>query len=577
MSRVAVLRLALLLASLGFGAAVATLILTDGVSDRPSLLATFALVIGLGWSLTGLSVWQARPGNRIGPLMVLLGFAWYASLLQQVGDSVLFTTGQFFEALYYAFFAHVLLSFPTGRLNSWLPRALVIVSYVDTTIVAGTAVLFDETGCCPENLAVVHPDTSIAAAVGESAAGVGVAITITSLVLLAHRWRRATPPARRVLGPVLWSGWAAAAAAGVNLVNGMLGDPKWRAVEVVALCAFAAVPFAFKLGLWRSRFARGDVARLVVELGEARAPGERLRDALARTLRDPSLEIAYWLPDQERYVDVDGHAYELPGDEDDRAATIVEREGRRVAALVHDRSLLESPELVDAAAAAAGLALENERLQAELRARLDELRASRARIVEATDAARRRVERDLHDGAQQRLVSVSMALGLAESRLPADPEGAARILAEAREGLAIALQELRELSQGIHPAILTERGLAAALRELAYRAPVPVDVAVGLDQRLPEKTEAAAYFVVTEAIANAAKHASPSAVHVSVTQRNGSAVIRIADDGVGGADPGNGTGLRGLVDRVEALGGRLTVTSPPGEGTTLEAEIPCAS
>jgi signal transduction histidine kinase len=255
----------------------------------------------------------------------------------------------------------------------------------------------------------------------------------------------------------------------------------------------------------------------------------------------------------------------------------LEREGRRVAALIHDPSLCEDPELVDAVCAAAGLALENERLQAELRARLDELRASRARIVEATDTERKRIERNLHDATQQRLVSVSMALGLADSKLGSDPEASRQILQEAREGLSVALRELRDLSQGIHPAILTERGLAPALDELVYRVPMPVDVSVSLDGRLPDRVEAAAYYVVAEALTNVVKYSSATGVSVRVGRRNGLAMVEVTDDGVGGADPLRGSGLRGLADRVEALGGAFAVESPEGLGTILRADIPCAS
>jgi signal transduction histidine kinase len=338
----------------------------------------------------------------------------------------------------------------------------------------------------------------------------------------------------------------------------------------------AAVPLASELGLLRSRLARGAVAELVVALGQTRAPGQ-LRDALARALHDPSLTLAYWLPEQRRYVDRHGQPAELASDDSGLVTTIVERDGRRIAALVHDSSLRDDPDLVEAVCAAAGLALENERLQAELRAHLDELRASRVRIVEAADAERRRLERDLHDGTQQRLVSVSMALGLAESKLASDPTAARKILDETRNTLATALEELRELSQGIHPGILTERGLGPALQDLAYAAPVPIELSVPLERRLPPPVEAAAYYVVAEALTNVAKYASASAVSVSVTQRNGRALVEVRDDGVGGADRARGSGLRGLTDRVEALGGRLSVESPPGRGTYLKAEIPCGS
>jgi signal transduction histidine kinase len=219
---------------------------------------------------------------------------------------------------------------------------------------------------------------------------------------------------------------------------------------------------------------------------------------------------------------------------------------------------------------------ENERLHDELRARLEELRASRARIVEAALEERRRIERDLHDGTQQRLVSIAMTLGLADARLDRDPAAVRPLLDQAREGLSDALAELRRLSQGIHPGILSERGLQAALEELAYSARLPLELDVGLSERLPERVEAAAYYVVSEALTNVVKHASASAVRVRVKRVDGAAVVEVADDGVGGADGARGTGLRGLYDRVDALGGRLNVESPPGRGTVVQAQIPCA-
>jgi signal transduction histidine kinase len=204
----------------------------------------------------------------------------------------------------------------------------------------------------------------------------------------------------------------------------------------------------------------------------------------------------------------------------------------------------------------------------------EELRHSRKRLLQAGDAERRRLERNLHDGAQQRLVSLSLALRLAQAKLKADPDAASKLLSGASEELAQALEELRELARGIHPAVLSDRGLSAALEALAGRAPLPVEV-LAPEERLPPPVEAAAYYVVSEALTNVAKYAQASAVGVRVTRLNGSAVVEVADDGVGGADPLNGSGLRGLADRVEALDGRLHVESAPGRGTVIRAEIPC--
>jgi PAS domain S-box-containing protein len=213
------------------------------------------------------------------------------------------------------------------------------------------------------------------------------------------------------------------------------------------------------------------------------------------------------------------------------------------------------------------------RLHAELQARLEELAASRARIVTAGDVERRRLERNLHDGAQQRLVALSLSLRLALQKLDSDPAAARDVLAEVGDELAVALDELRELARGLHPAILSERGLRAAVEMLAGRVPIPVEVDVP-DERLPEPVEAAAYYLISEALTNVTKYARASTVRVRVAPLGGSVVVEVSDDGVGGADPAAGSGLRGLADRVEALGGSLQVISPTGGGTSLRAEIP---
>jgi signal transduction histidine kinase len=239
--------------------------------------------------------------------------------------------------------------------------------------------------------------------------------------------------------------------------------------------------------------------------------------------------------------------------------------------LVHDASLVGQRPLLEAAGSAGRLALENARLHAQLRAQLTELQESRTRIVAAGDAERRRLERDLHDGAQQRL----LALGLALQLLRADHRDS-QLLAEAESELQEALRELRELARGIHPAILTDQGLTAAVGSLVDRAALPITTRV-TDQRYPQPVESAAYFVVSEALANATKHAHARSATVSIAPRNGGLVVEVSDDGCGGAKPGAGSGLEGLADRVGALDGRLTINSTPGAGTTIRAEIPCAS
>jgi signal transduction histidine kinase len=291
------------------------------------------------------------------------------------------------------------------------------------------------------------------------------------------------------------------------------------------------------------------------------APSGPVRELLAESLGDRSVAIAYWLPDREAFVDEAGRPVALPEPGSGRAWTAVEQDGRRVAAIVHDAALDTSPELVEAAAAAASLAIDNERLKADLRARVEDLRVSRLRIVEAADEARRRIERDLHDGAQQQLLALALELRVLRSSI-SDPEAGPLV-----DGLAVrleaALSDLRELARGIHPAILTRSGLDPAIAALADRSPVPVHVESAVDGRLAPAVEAAAYFVVAEALTNVARYAEAEQARVELRgDGNGGIVVVVADDGVGGADPRAGSGLRGLQDRLAVVDGVLTIDSP---------------
>jgi signal transduction histidine kinase len=297
---------------------------------------------------------------------------------------------------------------------------------------------------------------------------------------------------------------------------------------------------------------------------------------LAAALGDPSLSLAYWRPEARTWIDADGRAVTFPTGDERRAVTVIERNGEAAAALTHDPSLLNDPWLIDSACAAASLALDNERLRADVAAQLAEVRASRARIVAAGDTARREIERDLHDGAQQRLVSVLLTLRLARTRTHEADSGLREALDQAIVGQQCALGELRDLASGIHPAILTEGGLGPALQSIVERAPVPVALRGLPDHRLPQPVEAAAYFVVSEALANIGKHAQARTASVDVHQETGRLVVEVADDGVGGADASQGTGLRGLADRVAALDGQLDVISPAGSGTRVVVTLPCA-
>ncbi len=409
--------------------------------------------------------------------------------------------------------------------------------------------------------------------IGQATAALGLCVAGATTGLIAVRLIRLPAARRRLALPLLVGGlltvpttvvWLAAQAnADWDFANSFLSVD--RIVSIL-------IPLGYFTGLAWTRIRRSGVSSLVVDLQEGGAT--TLRDRLARTLGDPSLEVAYWIGDDRGWVDGDGRTVELP-EPGERAVTQVTASGAPVAALVHDPALLEDPDLVRSVAATAGLVLENERLAAEVRAQLAEVRASRARIVEATDAERQRLERDLHDGAQQRLVGLSLRLRLAQAGA-SDPDAVASLVA-AQDDLEQALAELREFARGIHPTVLREDGLDAGLESLARRAPLPVEIEGESGDRLPATIELAAYFFVSEALTNVAKHAS--ATHATVTLWRDDSLLRIAvaDDGVGGVDPSAGSGLRGLVDRLAAIDGTLTATSAPGEGTTLVAEIPCES
>jgi len=337
-----------------------------------------------------------------------------------------------------------------------------------------------------------------------------------------------------------------------------------------------ALPIGILIGLLRSGLDMSSVGDLVVKLSGGLAP-EQLQPALAHALHDPSLEVAYWLPAQEYFADLEGLRMDLPTADSERAVSILGDPASPVAALVYDSSLVEEGQLVGTAAAALHLALQNARLQVQLRAQLEEVRQSRARLVEAADIERQRVERDLHDGAQQQLVNLLLSLQVTktEALRHSDPGTASRVEANIAD-LKQALDELRELARGIHPTILTQAGLIPAIRSLGERCPIPVEVKEELgDVRLAAPLEAALYFVVSEAITNAVKYSKGRRVCVSVGRRSGLAVVEISDDGVGGADSSVGSGLRGLTDRVAAVGGRLVVKSGTAGGTTIHAEVPC--
>ena len=802
-----------------------------GVSAAAGAMSThqgIALTIvgplaGLAFVGAGLLGWVLRPDNGSGRLLVVIGFVFLVfTTLWAANESVLYTTGNAFGSVYLAIFAQLLLSYPAGGLRSRRERVLVVALYCVAAAAALVPTFFQggkDTSCpnCPPNAFLIHDSKQTVDVLNTIFSVVGIVVFASLFVVLALRWRRSSPARRRVLAPVYASGGAAVAflVAGfsVRFVSSLAGDVFWA----MSLVCFIALPFFYIGGLLRWRVRRAGM-QMLLDAGAAGPSDAEV--SLRRALGDPSLRLAYWLEDENAYVDAIGSILEPSERHDGRLTATISDDGRPLAAIEYDASLSHEPELLEEVLAAARLTLEKERtLQAvrvgearsrallnvlpdamirtnrkgeylevqgnrsglvrpaeeliglsiddtlppelvervltcidrtlasgklqtleyelevdgiersfearmipsgpeevvsvvrdftserelreeltvrlgelereqqftrtvvgtapvmfllldsaghvvrfngtceqltgypddettwgkpfwevfvdpadhehareaiaaaaahepigerELRWRsrdgeelvvatrcspildgqgewkiqvsgldltertryLGELRASRARIVEAGDAERRRLERNLHDGAQQRLVSISLALRLAQSRITTDPSGATEILAGAGRELAAALEELRELARGLHPAVLADRGLEAALDSLAERATVPVDVELDLERRLPGAVEVAAFYVVAESLTNVAKYSHADRALVRVTCAHGLALVEVRDDGVGGAEVGAGSGLGGLADRLAALDGRLEIESPRGAGTVVRAIIP---
>jgi signal transduction histidine kinase len=568
------IRSALWLFALAAGAAAAAMTLSSDGLDGLGTPNGLKFLVGWAFAGSGLYAWRRRPENRLGPLMTAVGCTYLAAqILTQAHTSPLFTWGIWLGDAWIVSFVLFLLASPDGHLKARFDLYVVGMFAIMAFPLELVWLLFFETGESPENALLVWPNAGVADNVDSAQRALVVVASVVLAFTLARRWIVASAPLRRALMPVL------VGSVGILLGSVLVGLDKFQVefetARWLVLSVYVAIPLVVLGGILRSRLARSTVADLFVEL-RAEPSSSELRDALAGALGDPSLALAYWLPEFGSWADVDGRAMRPPTDGQDRATTMVDRNGERVAALIHDPALVEEQELLGAVSAAAGIAIENERLHVELRARLEELRGSRSRVIEAGQRERQRLERNLHDGAQQRLIALSLELRMLEEEVGA--EGDARVrLAQARREIATSLGELREVAQGIHPAVVSGHGLAVALEQLAARAPVPVRLTVGMEERLPESVEVAAYFLVSESLANIAKHAHASIATIAINRESERVVVEVVDDGVGGADTERGSGLRGLADRVEALGGWLRVWSPSGGGTRVRAEIPCAS
>ncbi|MFV0131733.1 ATP-binding protein [Streptomyces sp. HMX87] len=625
----------------------------EGIRRRLGLGATAALAVGccgawaygragaswtdvlrdlaVGWSYAGagLAAWWRRPANRTGPLMLAVGLTWFLGNLQGTSVPLVVALGAWTEALNLAVLAHLLLAYPEGRTTAATDRRIVSAGYLLVGVggllrtllydpaAADTASYLNCRSCGP-NALLLHSDPNLFAAVDLGYRWLGVVLTLCCAVRLVGRWRAGGPARRRTLMPAWIALSVAVAFIGWEMLYVMAPGALGPAATVLALpsdLSQIAVPFAFLAGLLRMRLRRAAVADLVTEA--AADPGlRRLQEVLARALGDPSVRLGLRTTggalttatavsgapaDAEDpgtvahgYIDPYGRPLLLPAPADPAlSATRLGGRGAEYgfeAVLVHDSALDDEPELLAAAGAAVRLCLRTSWLRAEMRAREEDAAEARSRLLRAADEQRRQLERNLHDGAQTRLVLALMTLRRAGSLVlrgdggneRADTAGAPRedaalhrAVADAEETLRQALEDLRELAQGIHPAVLTREGIGPAVTALAERSALPVEVTAE-PGRYPPVIESAAYFTVCEALSNAVKHAHAERVRVCVRREGAVLVVEVTDDGTGGADPARGTGLSLLADRLAAAGGVLRIGDGPHRGTRVRAELPCA-
>jgi signal transduction histidine kinase len=569
------------LATVGlFAAALAvvqlSVVLANEERATSGAVAALPAVVGVVYVGAGLVAWARRPHNRIGALLTAAGLAWIGWGLRAADIPVLAGLGLLCGPLPFAVTVHLLLAFPSGRLEDRAERIVVSAGYLLIPFVyLPTELLGASRGDDIRVLDVVgDPTAADLAQVVQTAAAAALLIATAALLLGRLRSGQAGPPAAAlylsgivaltvvVLLDVLdGAGFTATGGWPVDVLNAV-------GVGIVLL-----LPLAFLAGILRGGFARaGELQELVRRLGDASLPPDRLAAAVADALGDPTASILYWLPGERRYVDASGAPLKLgPA----RGVEEVTSGGRKVGAIVYDGQLLRDAEPVRSVARMSGLALDRERLTAELRASARELEASRARLAEAADLERRRIARDLHDGAQQRLVLLAIESELLARRAE-DPEAVRHGAGQLHAGLDAALDDLRAMIQGLVPPLLAERGLRAAAQELAAQAPIPVVLDTDADELdAPPHIQSTGYFVINEALVNVIKHAQATSATVSLQRHDGVLRIEVTDDGVGGADRTRGTGLAGLADRVAAAGGTLDLESTPGAGTRLRVELPC--
>lgn len=540
------------------------------------LPAVFLVYIG-----TGLIAWHRRPSNAMGALIVSAGAAMYLGNLWNSELRLLESIGAVCSTLLLGVVVHLLHAFPSGRLHGRIPVITVAAGYFAVVVLQAPQYLFNPRASTPW---LVIADLPQAAAAGRAAQQVvGAAVMLVTAVLLARRWLDADARHRRVLGPVYVYGTLSLLFFPFSsaLLEGVF-DLSATTRGFIQFAVLGGIPIAFALGVLLGGFARtGEIEELGTWLGVTGAGHRDLSAALAATLGDPSLQVSYWMPGQKAYVDADGGAVQAGADAPlppGRDSIGIDVHGAPVGAITYDSSLIGDPELVRTAGRVVAIAVDRERLTAELRASQSALRRSRERLVNAIDAERRRIAQDLHDGIQMRLVLLALQAQQLGNVGGDGTETTGRATALRRD-IDAAAAELRHLVHNVMPAGLIERGLWAAVEDLTDRMPIPTRLNMSPKDRpgtLPSAVESTAYFVVAEALTNTVKHARAGSASVLLAANAGMLRIEVHDDGVGTAAPNSGAGLRGLADRVDVLSGWVEIKSEPGHGTHLKVELPCA-
>ncbi len=547
-------------------------ILVDGQTGPTWAFAIYTATCVV-WALAGIFAWWRRPSNGLGALLVLGAIALNLGEANSSAIAPVAAVGVVFATVILAVTVHLLHAFPAGRIRGRASRITVVAGYVVAIGLQFPLYAFNKDASA---LPVFISDQPVLVAAGRQIqALVGSLVMIATTIILAGRLRRAKGFQRRVMIPLF--GYGVFAVLFIPLSSSVL--TQWLELDPLALAVgqivvIAGIPIAFLLAVFRGGFARtGELQELATWLGEPDSHRSDLSVALTSVLGDRSLELVFWVPERRRYVNSDGIDAALPAPGGGRASVAIDLSGEPIGAIIYDCELIVDPELVRTAGRVIALGVDRERLTAALRVTEQSLRRSRERIVETADRERRRIAQDLHDGLQVQLV----LLALDAQQLANDLDSSATTRARAtdlRRGVDAAAAELRTLVHAVMPSSLVERGLAMATEDLVDRLPLPSTLYIGNFGPLPESVESTAYFVVAEAVANVVKHASATKVAIRLEKIAGELNIEVVDNGVGGAAVERGTGIRGLLDRADVLGGSLHLTSPTGQGTTLLIRLP---